>query len=393
MKENMYMHRSIRMLVLILVIVGLGCAKPPEEKEIKKSKDTIEIVFEGVITPSKEEKLLSPISGKISRINLNKEKKVEKNQVIAEFERKEMELAYRKAKADYERSVIAAKYYSPVYPVNRVIINNAKERLLKTYDLYKTDMASLAELKTAEDNYVSALTGEMRRTQDIERAEFDKRKAEEESGKDMEKARLDMAKAKYDLEHSRIVAPIDGYLADFNVSEGQNLSKGELIGRVVDIGDVFLKGAISPGTYKYLKVGTSINVSCLTVPPTKAKGVISAISPIVDPESGRMSVYVPLKNPDYLLQPGVKCLVSFIMPKLISHRKSACQTSSRRLNLGLNKTLQFFHDRIFFVNECTKNLPVYFVRDDIGYLSYCFFKTICLPVRPFAEEPHKYFTQ
>ncbi len=139
MTENIYMCRSVRMLAFILVVISLGCAKPPEEKEIKKSKDTIEIVFEGVITPSREEKLLSPISGKISRINLNKEKKVEKNQVIAEFDRRELELAYRKARADYEKSVIAAKYYNPVYSANRVVIDNAKERLLKTYDLYKAE--------------------------------------------------------------------------------------------------------------------------------------------------------------------------------------------------------------------------------------------------------------
>ncbi len=86
------------------------------------------------------------------------------------------------------------------------------------------------------------MTGEISRAQNIERAEFDRRKSEDESRKDIEKARLDMARAKYDLEHSGIAAPIDGYLADFTVSEGQNLSKGELIGRVVDIGDVFLKG-------------------------------------------------------------------------------------------------------------------------------------------------------
>jgi multidrug efflux pump subunit AcrA (membrane-fusion protein) len=309
------MCKSIRMLVFILVIITLGCAQPPEEKEIKKSKDTIEIVFEGVITPSREEKLLAPISGKVSKIYLNREKKVAKGQIIVEFDRRELEIAYRKARADYERSLVSAKYYNPVYPVNRVIIDNAKDRLLKTYALYKTDMASLAELKTAEDNYMNALTGEMNRSQNIERAEFDRRKSEDASRKDIEKARLDMASAKYDLEHSGVIAPIDGYLADFNVSEGQNLSKGQLIGKIVDIGDVFVKGAISPGTYKYLRVGTSVDVSCVTVPPVKTRGVISAMSPIVDPDTGRMSIYIPLKNDDYLLQPGVKCLVSFIMPR------------------------------------------------------------------------------
>ncbi len=308
------MYDHTRILLFLLVFV-LACAKPPEEKEIRRAKDTIEIVFEGVIVPSEEEKLLSPTSGKINRIYASKGKKVARGERIAGFDRQESELAYREARADYERSIISARYYNPVYSGNKVLIDNAKERLLKTYDLYKTNMSSLAELKTAEDNYVNAVAVEINRTRYIEKEQFDTRKSADESKKDVEKARLEMAKAKFNLEHSNVNAHIDGYLSEFNIFEGQNLAKGDLIGKVINIEDVLLKGAISPGTYKYLKVGTSMNVSCVTVPPFKAKGIISEISPIVDPESGRMSIYIPLKNRDYLLQPGVKCLVSFIMPK------------------------------------------------------------------------------
>jgi len=309
----MYSYFRLPSLIFLLFFI-ICCAKPPEEKEIKKAKDTIEVVFEGIITPSKEERLLSPIAGKISKVYVEKGKKVTKNQRIAEFDKYELEVEYRKARAEYEKTLVSKRYYEPEYIGNRVIIHNAKERLLKTYDLYKTNLASLAELKAAEDSYMSAVTAEINRTRSSEKERFDIRKSQDQAQQDMEKARLEMAKAKYNLVHSNIVSHIDGYLADLKIFEGQDLSKGDLIGSVIDIDNVILKGAISPGTYKYIKKGMTANVSCVTVPPLKMEGTITEISPIVDPETGRMSIYIPIANKDYLLQPGVKCLISKIMP-------------------------------------------------------------------------------
>jgi HlyD family secretion protein len=310
------MQNIIKILLILFVSYSLiGCAKPPEEKEIKKSKDTIEIVFEGIITPSKEEKLLAPISGKINKTYAEKGKKVTKNQRLAEFDRHELEVEYRKAKAEYEKTLVSGRYYEPEYSENRVIIHNAKERLLKTYDLYKANLASLAELKVAEDSYMNALAAEINRTQSNDKERFDIKKSQDQARKDMEKARLDIVMAKYNLAHSSIMSHIDGYLAEFKILEGQEISKGDYVGSVIDIDNVVLKGAISPGSYKYIKTGNSVDVSCITTPPLKLKGTISEVSPLIDPESGRMSLYIPLKNQDYLLQPGVKCLISKIMTK------------------------------------------------------------------------------
>ncbi len=303
--------KKLIVFVIGIIFLSAACAKPPEEKELKKSKDTIEIVFEGIIVPSKEEKLISPISGKIRKIYFEKGKRVEQNQKIAEFDRYELEIEYKKARADYERAKISGVYYDPEYGGNRVIINNAKERLLKTYDLYRTNQASLAELKTAEDNYMNALTAEY----GVNRERTQVEKSRNQSKKDIEKARLDMVKTKYNLDHSNIISPASGFLTELKISEGQNVSKGDLVGTVVNIEDIILKGAISPGTYKFLRPGTSVNISCITTPPLKTQGVISDISPIVDPETGRMSVYIPLKNQDYILQPGSKCLISKLMTK------------------------------------------------------------------------------
>ncbi|MFA6054178.1 MAG: efflux RND transporter periplasmic adaptor subunit [Thermodesulfovibrionales bacterium] len=304
------MKTFISLFISLLFVVS-GCAKPPEDKELKKSKDTIEIVFEGIILPSREEKLISPISGKILKIYAAKGKKVGANQRIVEFDKYDLEIDYKKARADYEKAKISGVYYDPEYLNNKVIINNAKERLLKTYDLYKTNQASLSELKIAEDSYMNALNSD----RGIENQRYEVKKSRSGSQKDIEKARLEMVRAKYNLEHANLTSPINGFLSDMKISEGQNLSKGDLIGTVVNIDDVVVKGAISPGTYKYLKIGTSVDISCITTPPLKMKSVITEISPVVDTESGRMSIYLPAKNEDYLLQPGVKCLISKILPR------------------------------------------------------------------------------
>lgn len=301
--------------ILITALFFFNCAKQPEEKEIKKAKDTIEVVFEGIIIPYKEEKIVSPISGKIQKVYIEKGKRVDRNQKLAEFDKYELRLNYNKARADYEKAVIAIRYYEPDYIVNRVLINNAKERLLKTYELYKANMASLAELKAAEDNYMSAVMADINATRVKMREDFERSKMKSQGIKDIEKARYEMEHAKYKMLHSDIFSPIDGFLTEFNVYTGQNLSEGETIGTIVNIDKVFLKGAISPGTYKYIKPGMTVNISCITVPPIKLEGIIGEISPIIDPQSGRMSLYIPLSNRDYLLQPGVKCLISKLMPK------------------------------------------------------------------------------
>jgi|GEM_PF-6319167 len=300
-------------VTLIFLMVNLlpGCAKPPEEREIKKTKDTIEIVFEGIIVPSREEKLLSPISGKINRVFVRNGMQIPKDEKIAEFDKYELKLAHDKARADYEKAKLAVGYYDVTYTSNRVVLNNAKESLLKTYELYKTDHASLAELKNAEDAYMNALTAEI----NSEKMSAREQQLKGGSLHDLRKAQLEMEQARHNLFFSDIIAPIDGFLVDFRLFEGQNLSKGDDVGKIIRIDDVVLKGAISPGTYKYIKPGRTVDINCITVPPVDIKGVISEISPVVDSATGRMSIYIPLKNVDYLLQPGVKCLISMVMLK------------------------------------------------------------------------------
>lgn len=326
--------RSLTGLLFVFVVLFffLGCAKQPAEKEIRISKDSIEVVFEGLIMPTREEKLIAPSSVRVHRIYVDNAKRVFQNQKIIELDKKELDLAYRQAVLNYERTRVASEYHTARDVTDSVITNNAKERLIRTYELYSSGFASRAELKAAENEYQMAKQAEDGIVYANAKERFETGKAYRAAQKDIQKAALEVEKARYNLDHSVITAPFDGYLTDFRLAAGEMLSAKETIGRVINIDDVVLKGEFSPGIYKYVKTDMSVKVSCFTVPAHVTSGLIKEISPVVDPSTGRLSLYIPLKNQDYILQPGTKCLISMVMPKSQAE-KAGLDTAEEKVHI------------------------------------------------------------
>ncbi|MBF0319535.1 MAG: efflux RND transporter periplasmic adaptor subunit [Nitrospirae bacterium] len=297
--------KLIIMLLPIVCCLAASCAKPPASKEVKKSGDIIKIVLEGVITPSHEEKIISSMTGQIMKVNTAKGQKVAKDQVLIEFDRFKAEQAYKNAVITYQKAQVSAETYTGE---NTVIINNAKEKLLKTYDLYRRGYSSLVELKDAENNYINS-----RNTN--EKTRFDQGKSHKEATKEVERARLEMENAKYNFQNTEVKSMMNGFITDLTYSAGQSVSYGDTIGKIANIDDVILKGGFSPGTYSYINKIRTAEVSCLTTPPLKMKSQVKDISPIADSVLGTPVLFIPIKNHDYLLQPGTKCLISFKITK------------------------------------------------------------------------------
>jgi multidrug efflux pump subunit AcrA (membrane-fusion protein) len=301
--------------LLLLLLLASGCAKPPEEKSIRQSKDIMEIVLEGVVQPSQEQPLIAPLSERITAVSVKNGRKVARGQVIMEYDASSIRSDYRKALAEYEKKKISSKHYSPRYDGNRELLASARERVQKTYELYKGNSASLSELKSAEDAYLSILHSELNAERSRKKEEFDTAKSRDEAAKEVEKARLDLEKARSRLAHAALSAPIEGHVTDIRVTPGRNVSDGEVLGKIMNIDTVVLKGAFSPGIYGYLRENMTVDISCLTAPPFTTKGKVQEITPVIDSESKRMSLYVPIENRGYLLQPGDKCLITIVLPR------------------------------------------------------------------------------
>jgi multidrug resistance efflux pump len=296
-------------------ILIIGCARSPEEKELKLSRDVIEIVLEGVIEPAQEAQMLAPTSDKLKAVYVKNGTKVAKGEVIADYDIQELKIAYRKALVELDKSRISSRFDRLYRNENKEHLANAKERVTKTYELYKSNNASLSELKSAEDAYLSSQNTVHGENNAYRKEAFQNAKSRGEALKDVERARLDVEKAQYNLANARIVAGIPGYVTDLNMFPGQSVKQDDLVGRIIDIDNLNLKGNFSPGIFRYLIINMVVDVSCLTTPPYKIKGTIKRIAPVIDSKTKRMTFDIPLKNQNYLLQPGDKCTISINMSK------------------------------------------------------------------------------
>ncbi len=304
----------IKFISFFLLFVLVSCSvKPPEEKEIKKAKNKIEIVFEGVIYPSKSFKIVSPVSARIEKLYKHNGDRVKKGDRIIKFDMKSLEIEYRKALIDYKIARIKAETLGlgGFATQDRVILNNAKDRLLKTYNLYKHGFVSLSELKKAEDWYESILDRVLTNERNYKALLLERKKREKEAEENVKKAYLGLKKIENELRFEYIKSPMSGFLVNLKVNQGDFVGRNDVLGEVINIDKVKLKGAFFPGTYRFLHVGMIGKVQCLTTPAYTGIGAIEEISPVVDPTTGRMSLYMTLKNKNYILQPGTKCLITF----------------------------------------------------------------------------------
>jgi multidrug efflux pump subunit AcrA (membrane-fusion protein) len=307
------MSLSKKLFIVMFLILFACNIGPPETKEIKKSDNKIKIVFEGVIYPSKEFKILAPITEKVKKILKKDGDWVNAGDTILEFNIDDAMYDYKEALIDYKIAKIRAgneKYIPTKSYEQRVLINNAKEKLLKTYSLYRQGYTSLSELKQAENEYMDILNRANAENGNSYNSKADI-KRQKEATEEVTKAFLEVERQKQRLKEKFIKSPVSGFLANLKVISGQTVTQDDVIGSVINIDKVKLKGAFFPGTYKFLRIGMMGNVQCLTTPSYESKGAIEKLSPIVDPLTGRMSLYMTLKNKNYILQPGTKCLITF----------------------------------------------------------------------------------
>ena len=119
----------------------------------------------------------------------------------------------------------------------------------------------------------------------------------------------ELAQLKYKLKRTNIVAETDGFLTNFKLQAGEQVRGSFEVGQVVNIDQVVVYGALATGLYPFVKEGQKVTISFMTTPQIQRVGIIDRIIPVVDPQLGRMIIQIPLKNPDYSLQPSAKALI------------------------------------------------------------------------------------
>ncbi len=149
-------------------------------------------------------------------------------------------------------------------------------------------------------------------------------------------AEANLALAKANLAKTKIVAPFDGLIGVRHVSVGTYLKSGQAITEMANIDNIRV---LFPSPESYLSRlirGAEVTVST-TAFPDKIKGKISAVEPVIDPDTRNAMVVARVSNPERKFRPGMSADVEVVL----SERTNALTVPSEAVFASGNQSFVF----------------------------------------------------
>lgn len=172
--------------------------------------------------------------------------------------------------------------------------------LLATLD----NASDLAQLK-ADTATLSLATTTYQRYLQLAKAGDESKQVLEQKKEAMVTAEAAVEKDKVTLKQKDLRAPFDGVLGSTDYSAGAYLPKGTVLFDLVQLAPVKARYSIPASLKNELEIGQAITVTNDTDEGKTFDGIVSFISPNVNSSSGTITIDATLKNPDYLLSPGM----------------------------------------------------------------------------------------
>jgi RND family efflux transporter MFP subunit len=103
----------------------------------------------------------------------------------------------------------------------------------------------------------------------------------------------------------QILAPIDGFVIEKNVVQGQMVDAGMKLYQLADLGIVWVYAQIYEQDLPYLQLGQEAVVKLASLPDREFRGRVTYVYPNVDEKTRTARVRLEFENPGYFLKPGM----------------------------------------------------------------------------------------
>jgi cobalt-zinc-cadmium efflux system membrane fusion protein len=254
--------------------------EPVVEKTIERT-----LVLPAVVEadPARLVKVLPPLSGRITQLQVQLGQPVELGQPLAVLESSDLRTAY----ADYDRA--------------KVLLELATKNRDRLRNLVKTQAISVREVQQAETDFVTA------------EAEFQRAEA-----------RLNQIGAAADTAHaSRVLtisSPISGSVIDLAVAPGAfwNDPNSPLM-TVADLTTIWVTANVPEKDIALVAKDQRVDVNFSAYPGEVFHGLVLFVSQVLDPDTRRAKVRIAFPNPDDRLKPAMFASVTFFAaPQTVS---------------------------------------------------------------------------
>ncbi len=267
---------------------------PVKVVKIKKGNLPLRLEVSAVSEVRQKATLKSEVTGKIIEIKKQNGEKVKKGEIILLIDDTEAKLALKEAEA--KRLQALSKYLINSMNISfnlsekdKKILNKKKKEYEDMLKKYKEGKTSSLKLHESEDELLrfmiesGALRDKVRRVVE-----------------GLTQAEINLEKARIKYERTKVRAPFSGAISEIKVSEGEMVSPGTELFKIINLNSLYLKAYALETESSKLKVGMKVRIKFSSFPDRFFYGKIKAISPELSEKEETLPVYISLKNPGYL---------------------------------------------------------------------------------------------
>lgn len=290
----------IALAVIAGVILGLTVFKNGKNGLVryrteKLAKGDIEAVVttSGTVNPTTMVEVGSQVSGKIAKLYVDYNSKVEEGQILAELDLLPFETRVNQSRANFlsaQASLEKAK----------VTLDNLRKQYERALSLFEKELISSEEKDIAEANYLGAKT-------DLQRAEAS-----------VEQAKSQLESSRLDLSYAIIRSPIDGLVISRNMNVGQTVQASFQAPKIFEIANDLSKMQVEcdvdEADVGRIQENQKVRFTVDAFPNDSFNGVVEQVrySPTVTSNVVTYTTIVAVDNPGMKLRPGMTATVTII---------------------------------------------------------------------------------
>lgn len=260
--------------------------KPPLPDTITEviTSESREIIIPGALNPAEIIEVGSQISGRITKVYVDFNTRVEKGDIIAELDQSAIKERIRQWEAGIENIEISLRKAR----LRKEISEGKKERRLL---LFERDFISQEEKEDIELN------------QNLLEADIDS------LNQSLKQVKSQLESGKIDLSHTLIKAPISGIILERKVNEGQTVVTGfqaPILFRIADLKKMQIECNVDEKYLNYITEGKEVEFEVAYL-NQKFKGRIKQIrySPRITDGSAKYPTIIEVDNREMKLIPGL----------------------------------------------------------------------------------------
>lgn len=245
--------------------------------------------------------LKAEVSGVVKSLKVMEGQHVREGDVLLELEDREYRLSLERTDAlrlKYLSDLFLEKQFAEadkeITPAALEKLNKNEAEYKKAAEAYQKGVISLEAFEQAQKSYELALIEAGRKKNEIMA-----------SSKGLTQAEIDVKIARMQLDKTIVRAPFAGIMTDLKISPREHIDAGRELFTLVNINRIKVRAKVLESEIGKMSVGREVDLRFSAYPGKVFKGLVEAISPVVNADDKTCAVHITVNNPNEELKPGM----------------------------------------------------------------------------------------